>query len=239
MLSISEIWEKYKKLMYNISKASFISLFILLIIFYLSTLPTFKSSINKAFSPLSLSILIFYSFLITLGLLYKIGRDTLTNKLTNTLPKLEKLYPEVPSIIMGIGFSLLLIAFLVIINIPPIAPIPSTVYGLILTALTGFGFFFILIGFLLLILSLSARKYLEGRVIFTLKKANEILDKVEDKNQIDTKNLKRYIYLTYKNIKKKVGEELKLEPTSKSDGISTLDLEYTFFKLFTILYRIC
>lgn len=61
MLSISEIREKYKnyiKLMYNISKASFISLFMLLIIFYLSTLPTFKSSINKAFTAPLLSIFV-------------------------------------------------------------------------------------------------------------------------------------------------------------------------------------
>ena len=159
MLSISEIWEKYKKLMYNISKASFVSLLIFLIIVYLSIVPTFKSSINKAFSSLTLSIFIFETFLITLALLYiKIPRD----KLTKTLTKLEKLYPEVPSIIMGIGFSLLLITFLLILNIPPKAPTPSTVYGLILMALTLLGFILIPIGFFLLIVSLFTKKYLEG-----------------------------------------------------------------------------
>ena len=122
---------------------------------------------------------------------------------------------------MGVGFSLLLITFLVILNIPPKALItPLDSYGKILIGLTAFGFFLITIGFILLIVSLSARKYLEGQVSFTLEKANEklgeILGQVEDKNQRDTKNLnnfKRYIYLSYRNIERK---------------FCTFDLEYTF-----------
>ncbi len=155
MLSRSEIWIKYKKLMYNISKASFVSLFIFLIIFFLA----FKSSIIKALSPLSVSILIFGTFLITLVLSSKkIPRATLT--------ELKELYPEVPSIIMGIGFSLLLITFVVVLNIPSI--VNSKVYWLILIPLGVFSFILIPIGFFLLIVSLSAKKYLEGS--FTLNK---------------------------------------------------------------------
>ncbi len=155
MLSISEIVEKDSiKLMYKISKASFVSLFIFLIIFYFS----FTSSIIKALSPLSVSILIFGTFLITLTLL-NIPRSKLKNRLT----ELKKLYPEVPSIIMGIGSSLLLITFLVVLNNPPKDPVTSTVYGLILMGLMAFGFILIPIGFLLLIVSLSAKKYLEGQ----------------------------------------------------------------------------
>jgi len=93
------------------------------------------------------------------------------------------------------------------------------VYGLILMALTGFGFIFIPLGFFLLIVSLSAKLYLEGQVSFTLKKANKIFSQDKNKNQLDTKNrnnLKRYIYLTYRNTKRKFG---------------TLDLEYTFLNL--------
>jgi ABC-type multidrug transport system fused ATPase/permease subunit len=206
------ISKKDIELMYNFSKASFISLFIFLIIFYLS----FKSSIISGLSPHITSILMFFSFLITLALSYRgeISKDTLT-----TLETLADLYPKVPSIIMGIGFSLLLILFLLTMNIPPIAPLtPLTVYGLFLVALMFFSFFiFIPFGFLLLIVSFYAKKYLEGQVSFTLKKANAILvDNVEDKNKIDTKNLKKYIYLTYINIEKKMGK------------LYTFDLEYTF-----------
>lgn len=145
-------------MMYNISKASFVSLFMFLIIFYLSTVTSFKSSI-EAFGSLTISIFIFGTFLITLTLLYiKIPRD----KLIKTFTKLKKLYPEVPSIIMGIGFSLLLITFLVVINIPPKAPSTSTYYGLILMGLMAFGFILIPIGFFLLIVSLFSKKYLEN-----------------------------------------------------------------------------
>jgi hypothetical protein len=207
--------KKYWKmeLMYNISIASFISLLMFLIIWYFSTLPTFKSSIN-ALNNQTLSFLIFGSFLLILYLPYrrKISRDS--------LEELEILYPKVPFIVMGVGYSLILVVFLVIINILPKAPTSSTAIWFIMIALTFLGFFiFIPVGFLLLIVSLSAKKYLEGQVSFTIKKANEILGQAENKNQLDAKNLnklKGYIYLTYRNIERK---------------FDTLDLEYTFLNL--------
>ncbi len=150
--------DKIKELMRNISKASFISLFVFLFIWYLSTLLTFKSLIN-ALNNQTLSILILELFLITLALSYKTPRDTITNTLTNKLTYLEKHYPEVPSIIIGIGCFLLLVVFLVIINVPPKAPTPSTLYGWILMVLTGLGLFIFFIGLILLIVGFSARTY--------------------------------------------------------------------------------
>ncbi|NJD78904.1 MAG: hypothetical protein FIB08_17730 [Candidatus Methanoperedens sp.] len=203
--------DKIMEMMYKISIASFISLLILLIIWYFSTLPTLKSSIN-ALNSQTLSFLIFGSFLLILDLQYgrKISKDNIT--------KLEEFYAKkFPFIIMGIGYSLILVSFLVTINIPPKSPATSTVYGLIIMGLMGFGLFiFIPSGIILLIVSLSAKKYLEDEVSFTLKQAIEILEQAKNKNQLDTKNLKRYIYLTYRNIERK---------------FRTLDLEYTFLNL--------
>lgn len=123
---------------------------------------------------------------------------------------------------MGVGNLLLLIVFLLIINIPPppfMAGQTPSMYGLILAVLILFGvFIFIPIGIVLLIVSFSAKMYLESQVSFTLEKANKILSRAEN-NQLDTedaKDVKRYIYLTYRNIKRK---------------FRTLDSEYTFLNL--------
>lgn len=158
------------ELMYNVSKASFISLFIFLFIAFLATSTftstTIKSYINAQFSPLKLSILVFGIFLITLAIPYN------KIKILRFLIRLKKLYSEkIPHIIMGIGYSLTLVSFLAILNFPPQLPIASTLYGLILMVILGFGLFiFVPFGIILFIVSFSAKMYLGGRNSFTLKK---------------------------------------------------------------------
>lgn len=209
---------KLKKDMYIISKASFISFFIILLSAYLS--PILFPNFSFAEQQSIFLILTFSLFPITLALSYvKISMKILT--------KLEKFYPEVPFIIIGIGCLALLIVFLIFLKYPNPLDVPI-VYKFIVGISALLSIPFIPFGIILLIITLAAKISLESRVFFTLKKANAILDNVEDKDKIDTKNLKRYIYLTYKNIKTKIGKELKLEPPNKSDGVSALDIEYTF-----------
>lgn len=209
---------KLKKDMYIISKASLISLFIFLFSAYLSSILLPNLSIAERQNIVLILAFILFSIILVLSYV-KIPMKILT--------KLEEFYPEVPFIIIGIGCLALLIAFSIVSKYPnvPDAPIVYQFIGGILILLS---IPFIPFGIILLIITLAAKRSLESRVFFTLKKANAILDNVEDKNKIDTKNLKRYIYLTYKNIKTKIGKELKLEPPNKSDGVSALDIEYTF-----------
>lgn len=118
--------DKIKNLINAIFKASFVSLFIFLFIAFLATSTTLKSSIYAELSTHTLSILVFYIFLISFVLFYHRISET-------TLIKLEKLYPEVPFIITGIGYSLLLVVFLVVTNYgyhSTSRPIPSKLYEL-------------------------------------------------------------------------------------------------------------
>ncbi len=216
------------ELKYAIAKASLVSFVIFIFIVFLATSTPLKSAMHDLNNQ-TVTNIVLLSFLITLvlsGYEIKISMEALT--------KWEKDYPKVSVNIIGIGCLLLLIVFLLIFDIPPAQPPTSTVYGLILTALTAIGLvFFIPIGILLFIVSLSAKMSLERRAIFTLKKANTILDNIDDIDQEDTKNLERYVYLTYKNIKKKIGN-LEL----KSDGDLTLDVEYTFFNLLPYYFKL-
>ncbi len=128
----------------------------------------------------------------------------------DVLIKLEELYPTVPFFIMGLGYSMMLGLIYI-----------EDELGIYLAILS---FVFIFFSFILLIVTLFAKRSLEGRIHFTLEKAYRILDKIEDKNNIDIKNLKRYIYLTYKNVKKRMGNGLDFKEHNESDAFS--DLEY-------------
>ncbi len=210
------------KLIYIISQISLASLLIFLISSILfSVFPSLESLIKIEIKHIFL-ISVFVPLLATLALSYiKIS--------TKILTKLEELYPKVPFFIIGIG-SLLFIILLYIFLYVSIAPTPAMpIMYFVAVTVTFFSIFVCFpLGIFLLIISLSAKRYLEGQVFFTLKKANVILNQVEDKNRIDTKNLNRYIYLSYTNIKKKLGKGLNLKPFDKSEIGSTLDLEYTF-----------
>ena len=203
---------KSKKDLYIISKASIISLFTLLFFSY--------DLISKYVESSHLWILTFSLFLITLALSYvKIPMQILT--------EFEKFYPEVPFIIIGMGsLTLLILFFSIDVFFIPILFNPLLGYIFKYSLLLSL-FFIIPSGIILLIASLAAKISLEKRVFFTLKKASALLDNIEDNNNIDTKNLKGYIYLTYRNIKTKIGKELKLEPKPKNNN-SILDLDHTF-----------
>lgn len=229
--------DKIWKMLYACLWASLVSLFVFLFIAFLATSTTLKSSINAGLSPRGLSNLVFDIFLITLVLSY-FGNKTLKDALIEIF---EKLYSKnFPFIITGIGYSLLLIVFLVVTNFgyhPTSNPIPSTPYELTMLALTGFSFILIALGIFLLILGFYAKKSLEREVWFTLQKANKILDnldKVDGLNKTDRKNLKHYIYLTYKNIKKKIGKGLNLE-SPNSEDVPDSELKYTF-KYYLLFY---
>lgn len=146
----------------NISKASFIPLFIFLIIWYLSTHnnPRLSILIND-FNNTTLSIFIVGLFFINLALLYKTIRNTLTNILTKILTYLEKHnpFPENPYFIMGLGCFLLLVVFLFIMLAPPIASFSSTIKGKILMFWTLGGFVCLFFGILSFIVGFSARTY--------------------------------------------------------------------------------
>lgn len=210
---------------YNIFIASSISFYILMIIaVYFSTyreLFSFKS-LNNVFNTQTIAVLIFFLFWFILALLYRIKILRIIKKILSiivTLNELEESYSKKdPFIIMGVGYFLLLVSFLIIFYIShylsSLSPLDSLVLGFALLI----GFISVFIGTVILIVSFSAKAYLEGQVSFTLEKANNILSRIQS-NQLDTedrKELRRYIYLSYRNIK---------------SNFRTLDLEYTFFNL--------
>lgn len=171
-------------------------------------------------------IIIFSSFLIISFMSYRVRLSKISMKI---LTKLETLYPKFPLLIMGIGYLILVI--LIISN-----DISSWYMNILL--ILGIVIF-IPVGTFLFIVTLFSKRYLEGRIHFTLKKANRILDNIENESSIDVNNLKRYIYLTYKNFKKKLGKGLELKVDNGSNGISKLDLEYTFLNYFPIYIKSC
>ncbi|MDD5474320.1 MAG: hypothetical protein PHU34_09275, partial [Candidatus Methanoperedens sp.] len=193
------------KLIYIISEASLTSLLILLIFaFIFSILPSFGNKIESIYIAI---IILFVPFLVILTLSY-------IEKLTNILTELEWLYPKVPFFLIGMGSLLFLVIFYgntyissfhAYLSSPPTDVHALSFIGFISFLAMGLisisTFVLIPIGIILLFISLFAKRYLEGQVLFTLTKANVILDQVEDKNRIDTKELNRYINLSYKNIK--------------------------------------
>ncbi len=154
-------------------------------------------------------IVVFISIGITLITYYIYINKLYKHKYTlELILSLEKSYPLVPFFIMAIGYSILLGAY----YIKPSANFLSISLGASKTI--------VLIGIGLLAITLFAKKSLENHVYFTIKRAIRILDGIEDKDEIDINNLKRYIYLTFKNAKKKMGRRLELKAQSS-------DLEYT------------
>jgi hypothetical protein len=218
--------DKIIKLFYTISMALFISTFIFL--FSGISISILLSSLGSSIPVRVIFSTIVFIFVIILFLSYyfKLIIEYLT-KLEEILTKLEELYfADVPFILMGIGCSAL---FIVIIASMPhyVLPAPGSFFGNLL----NFSIRIIFVGTLMFIIFWSAKMSVESRVLFTLKKANIILEKelekVEDNNQIDT-NLGKYIYLTYKNIKKKIIEGLSLESSKESNSIPDSELKYTF-----------
>lgn len=222
--------DEIKKLIYIISQASLTSLLILLIFAFISSnYPSFGNKIEDKY--LYLIILVVFLVIVTLAYI---------ENFTKILTKLEEFYPKVPLFLIGMGSLIFLVLFYITTFIPFFHTYVSSLAKNALTlsfielilflvlALISFSIFLIPVGIILLFISLFAKRYLEGQVLFTLTKANLILDQVEDKNRIDTRKLNRYIYLSYKNIKSKFGKGLNLKPSAKSDGESPLDLEYTF-----------
>lgn len=173
MAEIGAKKDNIMKLLYNIFIASSIALFIFLFILFLgiSTLTptTLKSYINAQFNSLKLSIFVLAIFF--LALLFPYRGNKIQEILTILAPIFGKIYSKkIPHIIMGMGYSLMLALFLIVINFGFKStgnPITLNPYELTVALLMALSFFLILIGIILFILGFYAKISLERKVYFT------------------------------------------------------------------------